>query len=110
MSAKAPSSLVDEAIVSEPTSVDDRATDLLIAFTEAAIADDTFLDGVPYGASLALVPDNDHELAAHAIKHGVATVERGMSVYFLYLTHDEQGGLAIKLPEDTLPPLSDSVE
>ena len=100
----APIPTITDEIEGVPNPVVDRLFDLLTAFTEAAVADDTFVDGVPHSARLAMIPDDDPELANYAIEAGLASVKRGQNVFFLHLTHDAEGNIAIKWPEETLPP------
>lgn len=84
----------------------ERHIELFFALMRADIANTSVMDGVPNRASLALLPDDDPEVAEYALQAGVAGVKRGKNVYFLHITHDADGTLAIKWPEDTLPPLS----
>jgi hypothetical protein len=105
MSVKTSVPTVIEEVSGVPKAVVDRSIELAFALVRADIADPSVLDGVPNGASLALIPDDDPELAAYAIEAGVTGVKHGKNVYFLHLTHDADGALAIKWPEDTLPPL-----
>jgi hypothetical protein len=105
MSTKHVSSLQIEKVDGVSEAVIDRQIDLFIALMHADIADPTMLYGVPNRASLALIPDDDPEVADYALQAGWAGVKRGRNIYFLHVTHDANGEITIKWPEDTLPPL-----
>ncbi|MBA2278268.1 MAG: hypothetical protein H0W06_10950 [Chloroflexia bacterium] len=105
MSTKHVSSLPIEKVEGVSEAVIDRQIDLFIALMHADIADPTMLDGVPNRASLALIPDDDPEVADYALQAGWAGVKRGKNVYFLHLTRDADGAITIKWPADMLPPL-----
>lgn len=86
-------------LASMPRAVVDRAFDLLRAFLQADLVDPSISEQVPNRTSLVLIPDDDPELAAYAIKTGVAAVEQGRSMYFLHLTHSADGTVSIKRSE-----------
>lgn len=92
-----------------PDEVHERSIELAFAFIRADIAQPEHFE-IPRGAALALLPDDDPELAEYATRAGLAGVQRGQNVYFLHLTHNEHRALAIKWPEDTRPPLDDEAE
>lgn len=86
-----------------PREVLDRSIELAFAFIRADVADPEHFE-IPRGAALALIPDDDPELAELATRAGLAGVKRGQNVYFLHLTHDKHGALAIKWPEERPSP------
>ncbi len=110
MSAKTSTPSIIEEVNGVPKAVVDRSIELAFAFLRADIADPSFMEGIPSRASLALIPDDDPELAAYAVQAGVTGVKHGKNVYFLHVTHDADGKIAIKWPEDTLPLLDQDDE
>ncbi len=110
MSTKTVGSTNVEEIVGVPKAVVDRQIGLFFELMRADIADPSVMERVPNRASLALIPDDDPELAEFAIRAGVNGVRRGKNVYFLHVTHDADGKISIKWPEDTLPPLDQDDE
>ena len=69
----------------------DRVFDLVDDFTQAILADPTLLAGVPHGATLVLLPDDDPEFVDRSIERGIATVRRGRDVYFRHVTTRPHG-------------------
>lgn len=98
MIVSAPREMTIDEPLDVPRPVMDRAFELIFAFTRAEVADPSIMEGMPTGVSLTLIPDDDPELAAYAIKGGVTSVQRGKNVYFLHVAHNPDGTLAIKRP------------
>jgi hypothetical protein len=61
----------------------DRKTISLTAdFIEAALDDASILAGIPHGAVLVLLPEDDSDFVEESIALGVAAVRRGQDVVF----------------------------
>jgi len=104
MSTDTVSVMTVEDIEGVPKAVVDRHIELFFELMRADIADSSVMNGVPNRASLALIPD-DPELAVYALLAGLAGFKRGRNIYFLHVTHDAEGKIAIKWPEEN--PMSD---
>ena len=106
MSTKTSTPLVDDEVDAIPRALVDRSIELAFAFVRTEVANPELNEQrVPNRASLALISDDDPELAELAIQSGMRAVKRGKNMYFLHVTHDADGTLVVKWPEDTLPPL-----
>ena len=105
MSTKTVTAMDVEEIVGVPKAVVERHIGLFFELIRADIADPSVMDGVPNKASLALIPDDDLEVAEFSLRAGVNGVKRGRNVYFLNVTHDAAGKIAIKWPAEN--PMSD---
>lgn len=106
MSAKTSTPLVEDEIDAIPEGVVERSIELAFAFVRAEMANpDLNEQRIPNRASLALIPDDDPELAELAIQSGLRAVQRGRNMYFLHVTHDDDGALVVKWPEEN--PMSD---
>jgi hypothetical protein len=69
----------------------DRKTISLTAdFIEAALDDASILAGIPAGAVLVLLPDDDSEFADESIALGVDAVRRGQDVVFRHMRSRQQ--------------------
>jgi len=66
-----------------------RAIGTTFDFIRAAAADPEVLDKVPDGATLVLIPDDDAELSAAEVEHGIAAVRWGDNVYFRHIRRRE---------------------
>jgi len=100
------SPLVEDEIDAPTQALVDRSIELAFAFIRADFRNPDALERhLPNHASLALIPDDDPELAEHAIQSGVRAVKRGKNMYFLHVTHDEDGALVVKWPKEN--PMSD---
>lgn len=69
----------------EPDPLTQRAIGTTFDFARAIVSDPAFLDDIPDGVTLVLIPDDDAELAAAEIEQGIAAVRRGEDVYFRHL-------------------------
>ncbi|HET8522459.1 MAG TPA: hypothetical protein VFL82_04440 [Thermomicrobiales bacterium] len=78
--------------------VEQRAINLAFAFTRAEVAAPDSLAGLPDGATITPIPDDDSELAARMIDRGLAAIWQGKNVYFLHVTYNQDGTLLIKRP------------
>lgn len=87
---------------SDAPSVEERSVALAVAFSEAAIADPSIFDGIPMGVGLALIPDDDPELAAREIKAGLGGVHSGHNVYFCHVRYAPEGNLTVQRPRPSL--------
>jgi len=65
--------------IDPPTS---RSLDLTRRFGLSALANPSILDGVPDGATLVLVPNDDPERAEEEIATGMIALRRDKDVYF----------------------------
>ena len=64
----------------------DRKTISLTAdFIEAALDDATILEGIPTGAVLVLLPDDDPEFVEGSVALGIEAVRRGQDVVFRHV-------------------------
>ena len=105
MSTDTVSVMTVEDIEGVPKAVVDRHIELFFELMRADIADSSVMNVMPNRASLALIPDDDPELAVYALQAGLAGFKRGRNIYFLHVTHDAEGKIAIKWPEEN--PMSD---
>jgi Family of unknown function (DUF5647) len=65
----------------------DRKTISLTAdFVETALDDPSILAGIPHGAVLVLLPDNDPDFVQESIAIGFEAVRQGKDVVFRHLT------------------------
>lgn len=62
--------------------VAERHAALFAAFSRACLADASLLARIPHESQLALVPDDDPELAAYTIAQGKRGVDAGRNVFF----------------------------
>lgn len=78
--------MTERTAVAPPVASDtDRVFDLLDEFTQSAIADPLLLDGIPNGATLVLLPDDDPEFVERSIQRGVDAIRQGRNVYFRHV-------------------------
>lgn len=68
-----------------------RALSLAFELARADVGDPSLMEGLPSETNLTLIPDDDPELAAHAIDAGLTAVRRGENIYFCHV-HREAGG------------------
>ncbi len=64
---------------------DQRMIDLGTALIEAAMDDAAVLDGLPNGATLVLLPEDDPAYIEEAIVVGLTAIRQGRDVYFRHL-------------------------
>lgn len=81
------------------TTTKERSIALAFAFTRASIADPSITDRIPSRTALALIPDDDPELAGREIEAGLAAVRKGRNVYFCHVRYAPDGALIVQQPE-----------
>lgn len=65
--------------------IEERHAALFAAFSHACLHNPSLLADIPDNSELALVPDDDPELAAYTIAHGTRSVDAGRNVYFRHV-------------------------
>ena len=68
------------------TTATDRDTDLWVEFTHAIIDDPSILDDIPQGSTVALIPDDDPELAEVNLQKAIESARRGSDVYIRHVS------------------------
>ena len=78
----------------------DRKTIALTAdFIESALDDASILDGIPSGAMLVLLPDDDSDFSEESIAVGIAAVRQGWDVVFRHVPDSGARQRLNNLPE-----------